>query len=308
MKRPLVIGSRGSKLALVQAEWVKAKLEQRFPDTKIMIQVVKTEGDINQESPLDGSGRKGFYTAAIEEELRKGRIDCAVHSLKDVPAELQAGFSLAAVTRREDPRDVMVSHRYAALEHLPQGARVGTASLRRSTQLKHFRADLTIIPLRGNVDTRLRKLQEENLDAIILAAAGLKRLGRENEITAYVEPTEILPSAGQGALGIEVKKGDLVTHFLKFLNDTDSAAATSAERAFIRRLSGGCQVPITAYATKENKQLNVYGLVASLDGKTIIRGHRKGGLGDAEALGLKLAEDLIKRGAEKLIKEILKEL
>lgn len=307
VKRPksLVIGTRGSPLAMIQAEGVRDQIKKRYPDIKLSIRKVKTEGDVRQDQPLYGTGRKGFYTAAIEQELGEGRIDLAVHSMKDVPAVLTPGFQIAAVTERVDPRDVFISPKYSELLSLPRGSKVGTASLRRMTQLKNFRPDLEIVTLRGNVDTRLRKLKEGKMDAIILAAAGLIRLGREKEITEYLAPTLMLPAAGQGALAIEIRADDDVTrHHVSFLNDAMSAIEIRAERAFIRKLSGGCQVPITAHAEVDGVLMEANGLVASPDGKEIMREQIEGNIKEPEKLGELLADRLLDQGAQRLLDQI----
>ncbi len=304
--KSFVIGSRGSRLALVQAESVKAELEARHADLQVSLEIIKTSGDIRKDHPLDSSGRKGLYTREIEQELASQRIDCAVHSMKDLPSQLEAGFEIAAITKREDPRDVFVSKKYSELLALPKNGRVGTSSLRRMTQLKNLRPDLEVLPLRGNVETRLKKLETEDFDGIILAAAGLRRLGLESEITEALAPTIMVPSAGQGALAIEIRADDNeARNIVGFLNDPDTSIAVRAERACVRRLQGGCEVPITAYAAVEWNRIEIVCLVATPDGREVLRDRCEGDLQHPEATGEKLAETLLKQGAGRIIDQIM---
>jgi len=299
----LRIGTRGSQLALFQANWVKEQLEQaRLRVTLVKIQ---TTGDKIQDAPLAKIGGKGLFVKEIEEALLKKRIDLAVHSIKDVPTEFPDGLHLSAITKREDPRDAFVSREGIPLKDLPRGARVGTSSLRRQAQLLHFRDDLRVIPLRGNLDTRLKKLKILNLDGIVLACAGLKRLGLGEKITEIL-PTDIsLPAIGQGALGIETRVGDEeVEEKIRLLNDPDSSTAITAERAFLKRLEGGCQVPIAAYARIENDRLEINGMVGTIDGKKLIRHRTEGPIEKAESIGVELAEVLLARGAKEILEEI----
>mgnify|MGYP001583575981 FL=1 len=247
MPSELRIGTRGSQLALNQAHWVKEKLVEAHPDLNVMLIKIKTTGDKIQDAPLAKIGGKGLFVKEIEEALIHRRIDLAVHSIKDVPTEFPEGLHLSAITKRGDPRDVFISRDGTILKDLPQKAKIGTSSLRRQAQLLHFRKDLELLPLRGNLDTRLKKLKTMNLDGIVLALAGVKRLGLEERITEII-PTEIsLPAIGQGALGIETRQGDQeVEGQIQFLNHKDSWIAISAERAFLKKLEGGCQVPIAA--------------------------------------------------------------
>lgn len=303
--KTLIIGSRGSRLAMIQAEWVRDRIRERYPQLKIKIQKIKTSGDVRQDQPVGAQGRKGLYTSEIEIELQEGRIDCAVHSMKDMPSQIDPAFKIIAVTKREDPRDVLVCQKYSGFFDLPRDARIGTSSLRRMTQIKNFRPDLQVVPIRGNVETRLKKLKSEGLEALMLAAAGLIRLGLEKTITEYLEPSVILPAAGQGALGIEIRADDDErSRQLSFLNDTISAVAVRAERACIRELSGGCDVPITAFARSEGNRLEVMGLVASPDGRELLRDQVEGHIQRPEAAGLELAKSLMNQGAERLIKQI----
>ncbi len=305
----LRIGSRGSKLALQQSEWVKAQLEERWRDQGVSLKTIKTTGDMILDVPLAQVGGKGLFVKEIEEALQRQEIDLAVHSMKDVPTFLPSGLHLVAITKREDPRDVLISRDGRSLKELRQGARVGTSSLRRQAQLLNFRPDLQIIQLRGNLDTRIWKLTQDHseggLDAIILAAAGLKRMGWLDRITEYLPFEMSLPAVGQGALGIECRVSDEATNqSLKFLNHQETLSCVLAERAFLRRLEGGCQVPIAAHGRLENGSMRLDGLVSSVDGSRLIRDCVQGPVEDAENLGVNLAERLISKGAEAILKEI----
>lgn len=303
----LRIGTRGSQLALHQANWVKEKLAQAYPHLKVTLIKIKTTGDKIQDAPLAKIGGKGLFVKEIEEALMKKGIDLAVHSIKDVPTELPEGLHLSAITKREDPRDVFISKDGTLLKNLPQGAKIGTSSLRRQVQLLHFRSDFEMIPLRGNLDTRLKKLKTMNLDGIILAYAGVKRLGLEERITEII-PTEIsLPAIGQGALGIETRMdGEEVEKQIRFLNDPPSAIAVSAERSFLKKLGGGCQIPIAAFGQIVGSTLQIDGMVGTIDGKRLIRHHLEGTLEEAEFLGIQLAEVLLNKGAEEILEEVYK--
>ena len=294
----LRIGSRGSQLALWQANHISAEL--RSKGHEVEIQIIKTTGDKITDVALAQVGTKGMFTKEIEEALAAGEVDLAVHSLKDLPTELPPGFEVAAITKRQDPRDAFLSVKFTSLAELPKGARVGTSSLRRQAQLKQIRADLEVHALRGNVDTRLRKLEEGQYDAIILAAAGLKRLGLTKNIKGYFEPKDMCPAVGQGALAIEIREGDTkMREILRFLDSPDDRAATDCERAVLRCLGGGCQVPIGAHATVAHGEINVTAVVANPDGSTVMR---EGGSGaDAEKLGKSVGETLLKRGANKIL-------
>ena len=299
------IGTRGSPLALFQANWVRENLLQKNPRLEVTLTVIKTTGDKIQDAPLAKVGGKGLFVKEIEEALLEERIDLAVHSIKDVPTEFPEGLHLAAVTKREDPRDAFISKDETRLQNLRQGAKIGTSSLRRQAQLLHFRPDLEMIPMRGNLDTRLKKLDSMNLDAIVLALAGVKRLGFDQRVTEIL-PVEIsLPAIGQGALGIEMRVSDSVTEpYVQALNDPDSAVCVLAERAFLKKLEGGCQVPIAAYGRKTGSTLRLEGMVATVDGKTLIRHHVTGSVEEQETLGMKLAEILLDMGAQKILDEI----
>ena len=297
----LRIGSRGSQLALWQANHISALLRER--GHQVELEIIKTTGDKIVDVALAKVGTKGMFTKEIEEALAEGRVDLAVHSLKDLPTTLAPGFEIAAITRRENPRDVFCSSKYESIEDLPQRARVGTSSLRRQAQLKALRPDLEIHPLRGNVDTRLRKLEAGEYDAIILAAAGLNRLGK-TELVRQVIPAEVMcPAAGQGALGIEIRAGDSVTRqHLAFLDDAAARATTTCERALLNKLGGGCQVPIGASAEMRNGRLHLEGIVAHPDGSKVLREARDGN--DPVALGELVGETLLRRGGDAILEEV----
>jgi hydroxymethylbilane synthase len=305
MASELRIGTRGSQLALFQANWVKDQLVRTHPELKVTLIKIKTTGDKIQDAPLAKIGGKGLFVKEIEEALIQKKIDLAVHSIKDVPTEFPKGLHLSVITKREDPRDVFISKGGKTLKDLPQGAKIGTSSLRRQAQLLHFRSDLELIPLRGNLDTRLKKLKTLNLDAIVLALAGVKRLGLEERISEII-PTDIsLPAIGQGALGIETRMDDqVVEDQIRFLNDPDSSIAITAERAFLKKLEGGCQVPIAAFAQKVGSTLQIDGLVGTIDGKRLIRHHLEGPIEEAEPLGTQLAEILLVKGAKEILDEV----
>ena len=301
----LTIGTRGSRLAVWQAEWVQARLREIAPTVNVTLKRIKTSGDKITDVPLAKIGGKGLFVKEIEDALLQGDIDVAVHSMKDVPTVLPEPLGILCVPAREDPRDALISRGRRPLSALPPGARIGTSSLRRQSQLLHYRADLEILTLRGNLDTRLRKLNAGEFDGIVLAAAGLKRLGWLQEVAEYL-PFEIsLPAIGQGALAIEGRRDDgFVRDLLGRLNDPVTHTAVLAERALLDRLQGGCQVPIAGHARIEGNRLHVDGLVASVDGKTIIRDALEGATSDARDLGLSLADRLLARGADGILREI----
>jgi len=301
----LRIGTRGSKLALVQSEWVKKEVQSRYPELRVELVKIRTKGDKITDAPLSKVGGKGLFVKEIEEALLKREVDLAVHSLKDVPAELQKGLQLSVYPKREDPRDALVSSLFSKVEDLPQGASVGTSSLRRSAQLLHMRPDLRIVPLRGNVDTRLRKLDSGELQAIVLAAAGLHRLGLSDRITTLLSPDSVLPAIGQGVLGLEVREDDERTqNLISFLNDLETELAAKAERAFLKELEGGCQVPLAGYARVEKGRLVLDGMVAELDGSVILKRKLSGERDKPEDLGLALARQLIAAGADRILEKI----
>ena len=297
----LRIGSRGSQLALWQANHISALLREQ--GHTVELEIIKTTGDKITDVALAKVGTKGMFTKEIEEALAEGRVDLAVHSLKDLPTEVPPGFELAAITKRENPRDVFLSRKYDSLAALPQGARVGTSSLRRQAQIKAIRPDLEIYPLRGNVDTRLRKLEAGEFDAIILAAAGLYRLGRTESVREVIPADVMCPAAGQGALGIEIRAGDAVTgNYLKFLDDPASRASTTCERALLNKLGGGCQVPIGAFAEVTGQMLHLDAIVARPDGSQVLRESRQGT--DPQQLGEAVGETLLRRGADAILNEV----
>jgi hydroxymethylbilane synthase len=304
----LRIGSRGSQLALWQANHISALLRAR--GYEVEIEIIHTTGDKITDVPLamvgtKGGSGKGVFTKEIEEALADGHVDLAVHSLKDLPTELAAGFEIAAITEREDPRDAFCSRDCSSIKDLPKGARVGTSSLRRQAQLRAIRPDLDIHPLRGNVDTRLRKLERGEYDVIILASAGLKRLGK-TELIKQIIPTEIMcPAAGQGALAIEIRKSDSrMREHLEFLNEANACAATTCERALLNQLGGGCQVPIGAFAEIKNGILHLEAIVADPDGSKVLRESRDGNLDDPETLGNAVGQTLLRRGGNEILEAV----
>jgi hydroxymethylbilane synthase len=303
--RQVRIATRGSALALWQAEWVKSQLLAAHEGLTVELVTIKTTGDKIQDVPLAKVGGKGLFVKEIEEALLEGRTDLAVHSVKDMPAELPSGLHLAVMPPREDARDALISRNGDGLEQLRYGARVGTSSLRRTAQLLHSRPDLHIGTLRGNVDTRLRKLESEGFDGIVLAAAGLKRMGLSHVISEYLEPDRMLPAVGQGALGIETRVDDgFINQVISSLAHRATMTAVSAERAFLKRLEGGCQVPIAAYATLEGEKLVLTGMVADLPGERLIRRELWGETGNAEGVGAQLAETILEAGGAEILAEL----
>jgi hydroxymethylbilane synthase len=303
--RRLTIATRESPLALWQAEHARARLAALYPGCEVKLLGVTTQGDKVQDRPLADVGGKGLFIKELEVAIADGRADLAVHSLKDVPMDMPEGFTLAAICAREDPRDAFVSNRYLELDSLPGGARIGTSSLRREAQLRERDALMQVLPLRGNVDTRLRKLDEGRYDGIVLAAAGLRRLGYASRIASYLDPEQSLPAPGQGAIAIECRAdGADVAAALAPLADAATALATAAERAFARALSGDCRTPLAAYAVQRHDELWLRGLVASRDGANVMRGEQSAVAADvaaAEALGEALGRDFLARGAAALI-------
>lgn len=299
------IGTRGSALALAQSGWVKTRIEAAYPDAEAVLVKITTKGDKILNTPLSKIGGKGLFIKEIEEALLRNEIDVAVHSMKDVPAEIPEGLEIALFPEREDPRDAFVSERYKDISSLPEGASVGTGSLRRSAQVLHARPDLTVVPLRGNVDTRLKKLESIPMDAIILAAAGLRRLGLSHRITSILSPTIMLPAAGQGAIGLELRKEDkALRSMLSFIHHRGTAVTVQAERAFLEELEGGCQVPLGAMATEGAQGLMLQGLVAELDGSRIIRDKESGPEDRAEEIGRTLAKRILSAGANRILSRI----
>ena len=299
----LKIGSRGSALALAQADWVKRKLEET--GLKVEITVIKTSGDRFLDRTIESLGGKGIFTKEIEDALLSGKIDLAVHSMKDLPTELPKGLAIAAVPQREDARDVLVSRENIPLKDLPKGAQLATGSLRRRSQILNYRSDLNMIPIRGNVDTRLQKLFDQGLDAIALAPAGLKRLGRDDRITEYLTPDICLSAVAQGALAIETRDDGPSRQSVAFLHHDPSFTEVTAERAFLRKLGGGCHVPVAARASIEGELLNIMGMVAEPDGRRLCPDLIAGPKEQAVALGTELAERLIRAGAGEMLAGVI---
>ncbi|ATG79037.1 hydroxymethylbilane synthase [Pseudoalteromonas sp. B131b] len=302
------IATRKSALALWQAEFVKAELERFHADVCVELVPMSTQGDIILDTPLAKIGGKGLFVKELEQAMLDGRADIAVHSMKDVPVEFPEGLELHTICEREDPRDAFVSNNFANLSELPQGAIVGTSSLRRQCQIKALRPDLDIRDLRGNVNTRLGKLDDGQYDAIILAAAGLIRLKMKSRIADYIEPEVSLPANGQGAVGIECRIDDEVTKaLLAPLEHTQTRIRVNAERSMNRYLEGGCQVPIGAYALVDGEQVHLRGLVGAVDGSEILRDEVTGHVNDAEKLGIELAKKLLAQGADKILAEVYRD-
>ena len=300
------IGTRGSPLALWQANWVRESLSKAYPQLRISLVRITTKGDKLVDVSLARVGGKGLFVKEIEENLLAGRIDLAIHSMKDVPVQLPKGLHIQSIPHREDSRDVLISKDYLTLEELPRGAKIGTSSLRRRAQLLSYRPDLIMVPLRGNVHTRLAKLKTMDLDAIVLAAAGIKRMKLAGNISQPISTKVCLPAIGQGALGLETRiDDDEVNRYLSILDHEPTRQSIRAERAFLRRLGGGCQVPIAALGTvSDDGMLVLRGLVGSLDGRKLIKGMMEGEAGKALELGMALAENLLSRGADEILKEI----
>ncbi|MGI6422318.1 MAG: hydroxymethylbilane synthase [Syntrophomonadaceae bacterium] len=305
MLEKLRLGSRGSKLALWQAGYVKQALELAVPDLKVEIEVIKTTGDKILDVALSKIGDKGLFTKEIEKELLEGNIDIAVHSMKDLPSQIGPDLVIGAVLPRENPQDVLISKYNRNLLELPIGAVIGTSSLRRQAQIKHIRPDIKIVELRGNVETRIRKMQEEDLDAIILAYAGVKRLGFENLISEYLSYEVLMPAVGQGAIAVETRAGDSeVLAIVGQIDHEPTRVQVEAERSFLARLEGGCQVPIAAIADLQGQELRIKGLVASLDGQEFISLEMSGSPNQAAELGRKLGQSLLDAGAGPILNRI----
>jgi hydroxymethylbilane synthase len=301
----VVIGSRGSPLALWQANWIKDLLQEHHSDLAVDIKIIKTSGDKIQDVPLAKIGGKGLFVKEIEEGLLKREVDFAVHSMKDMPIIFPMNLCIACVTKRENPFDALISKNNIKLDDLPKGAKVGTGSLRRMSQLLYYRPDLKLVPLRGNLETRLKKLEREGLDAIILAAAGLIRLGWSDRISEIISPEILLPAMGQGAVGIETRKNDVDNQILLAdIDHEETHYALDAERALVSQLEGGCNVPIGSFATLDGDKITLTGLVASLNGKTMYKKELTDLKTNAIALGRKLGDDLIELGADSIMQEI----
>jgi hydroxymethylbilane synthase len=296
------IGTRGSKLALVQANTVVASLKKIAPEITIEICVIKTSGDIMQDVSLLQIGGQGAFVKEIEEALLSGDIDLAVHSMKDVPGETPDSLTFAAILPREDVRDILVSRDNIKIEFMPRGAKIGTGSLRRGAQIQAMLPDVTIVPLRGNIDTRLKKIETENLAGVILAAAGMKRLGYAHKIAQYLPVEFMLPAVGQGALGLQIRKTDsALAMVIAKLNHEQTAAELTAERSYLRALGGGCRLPIAAFCKLEGAQLSLTGLVAAPNGVSVIRDNVRGVIEEAEELGTRLASLIMEKGGKKLL-------
>ena len=305
LEKTLKIATRQSPLALWQANYVKDRLQQLYPDLTIELVPMVTKGDVILDSPLAKIGGKGLFVKELENALLNKEADIAVHSMKDVPMQFPEGLGLAVICQREDPRDAFVSHSYRTFAELPQGAVVGTSSLRRQCQLKALRPDLDIRSLRGNVGTRLSKLDNGDYDAIILASAGLIRLGLADRIASFIDVEQSLPAAGQGAVGIECRTDDMqVQALLAPLADAETTYCVRAERAMNNHLQGGCQVPIGGYAVLQQGQLYLRALVGDIDGSRIIRAEGKSPVENAEALVVQIAEQLLAQGADKILQAI----
>jgi len=306
MKNKLKIATRKSPLALWQAEYVRNHLLAKHDGLEVELVTMTTQGDKILDVPLAKIGGKGLFVKELEQGMMAGDADIAVHSMKDVPMELPEGFELPVICERESPFDAFVSNQYASMDDLPKGARVGTSSLRRSSQLLHKRPDLEILSLRGNVQTRLSKLDSGEFDAIILASAGLIRLDMEERIRYQIPAEFMLPAVGQGAVGIECREGDEETiSLIEFLNDSDTHSRVAAERAFNHRLEGGCQVPIGGYSVLEQDQIWLRGMVASTDGKEMLYAESRAHRDDAETLGRGVAEELLEAGADRILKDLI---
>ncbi|HIE12607.1 MAG TPA: hydroxymethylbilane synthase [Desulfotomaculum sp.] len=303
--RRIVVGTRGSALALEQTGIVVEALKRKWPKYRFEIVKLKTTGDHILDVALAKIGDKGLFTKELEAALLKKEIDLAVHSLKDVPTVLPEGLVIGAVFRREYPGDVLISSSGATLDALPPGTRVGTSSLRREAQLRHYRPDLQISPVRGNLTTRLEKLRSGSFDALVLAWAGMARLGLEGYVTQRLPYSLCLPAVGQGAIGVEIRADDQeVARIIEGIDDADSSAEVSAERAFMRRLEGGCQVPVGALARVIDSELTIEGMVSDLEGRRLFRGRESGPVIEAEGLGVRLAERLLAMGAAEVLRAL----
>jgi len=300
-KNIIRIGTRGSALALAQAGWVRRKLEEAYPGLKVQTIKIKTSGDRFLTSPIKAIEGKGIFVKEIEDALLQEKIDLAVHSMKDLPTEIPAGLTITAITEREDPRDALVSAGQRLLKDLPAGSKVGTGSLRRQTQILHHRPDLVVVPIRGNVGTRLKKLDRGEVDGLIMAVAGLKRIGHQDRISEYLSLDVCLNAVAQGALGLETRDGDPVNQMVAFLHHHPSATEVLAERAFLGRLGGGCQIPVGARGYVEGDRIKLMGVVGDASGKRLVRGEVEGKAEDAKSLGEELAERLLSQGADQLL-------
>ena len=300
----LRLGTRGSALALAQSAWVKGQIEAHDPETHVDVCIIKTSGDRFVDAPTKEIGGKGIFTKEIEDALQRGEIDLAVHSLKDLPTQLPEGLVIAAVPRREDARDVLISRTKSQLAELDRGAKIGTGSLRRKSQLLKYRPDLALLPVRGNIDTRLKKLDSGQFDALILAAAGLRRIGREDRIDEFLSDQICVSAVAQGALGIEACDDKVIREQLSFIHDLPTFAEVSAERAFADCLGGGCHVPIGARARIFGDELSIVGIVATPDGEKLCREEVRGAAANPVELGQALAAKLLNQGVERLLARV----
>ncbi|MDX2452978.1 hydroxymethylbilane synthase [Desulfosarcina sp.] len=301
----ITIGTRGSQLALWQANWVKEAVNRHHPDLTVDLVIIKTKGDKILDVPLAKVGGKGLFVKEIEEALLDGRIDLAVHSMKDMPADIPGGLCIGAIPEREEPRDVLITRSGLPLDRLEQGARIGTSSLRRSAQLLRVRPDISIFPLRGNLDTRLKKLESESMDAIVLAAAGVRRLGLADRITQILDETIMLPAVGQGALCIEIRENDSrIEPVVAALDDLSTRQVVMGERAFLSRLEGGCQVPIAGHGHIDERGYTLTGLVCDVDGSHQVKQSKSGPEAQSEKIGLQLAEALLALGAGDILERL----
>jgi len=302
INKTIRIGTRGSALALTQTNLVAEMIRKRHPGIIVETSVIKTKGDIMQDVSLVQIGGKGVFVKEIEDALLKGEVDLAVHSMKDMPALIPEGLEISATPLREDPRDVLISRNRRKMEEMARNARIGTGSLRRAVQVRELLPDVQIVPIRGNVDTRIRKVESAELDGVIVAAAGIRRMGWMQRATQFLPTEVILPAVGQGILAIEQRTDDdEIRNVLSFLNHADTWIEATAERAFLRRLGGGCQLPIAAFAKKTGDTVTARGLLASLDGKIVFREEIRGAAGEAESMGTKLAEAILARGGQAVI-------
>lgn len=292
----IVVGTRGSKLALIQTNWVVEELKKSNPHVEFEVKVIKTKGDLVTNLPLHKIGDKGLFTKEIEQELLDGVIDLAVHSMKDMPSTLPEGLKFASVPKREDPRDVLVlKDGYTSIEDLPKGAKIGTGSKRRTYQLLNHRPDLEIIPIRGNIDTRIRKIQDENLDGVVLAAAGLIRAGLENRISYYLPADVVVPAPAQGALALEIRANDdKIEEIISHIKDEETEIQVAAERGFLKGVNGSCHVPMGAYCEIKGDRLRLTGLYGDEEGNKLIIKSKEGSVENANKLGLELAEEVLK--------------
>jgi len=298
----LRIGTRGSDLALVQARSIADALKKREPGLDVKIVPIRTRADRMQNVAIVELGGKGVFVKEIETELIAGGIDIAVHSMKDVPVELPEGLEIVAYPKREDPRDVLISRGNVKIEELPRKAKIGTGALRRRMQLLNVMRDLEMVPIRGNVQTRIRKIESEGLDGIILAAAGIRRMGLQGQVSQFISTDFMLPAAGQGVLGIEIRSGEReLKERLRFLNDPDTVTEITAERAFLRKLGGGCRVPIAGYAQLHGNVLQVRGMVGTADGKRLLQETLRGPREDAESIGEAVAESILAKGGLEIL-------